>query len=94
MEGTVEEAAEIISRVFPRHSPSPDFRKNDEQERLLRLDRQAKNYGLRVLPDGSGNFTLLSTRVEPRRPLPGFEHSPLWLVEQALELLHLLKVTS
>jgi hypothetical protein len=54
------------------------------RDRLAKLRYQAKKRGLRVLRDRCGNFTVVSTRTEPQRPLLGLDHVPLWTVEQAI----------
>jgi hypothetical protein len=56
------------------------------KSRLAKLRRQAKKRGLRVLRDGCGNFTVISTQIEPPRPLRGLDHVPLWAVEQAISV--------
>jgi hypothetical protein len=52
--------------------------------RLAKIRYQARKRSLRVLQDRCGNFTVVSTRIEPPRPLLGLDHVPLWAVEQAI----------
>jgi hypothetical protein len=54
------------------------------KNRLAKLRRQAKRRGFRVVRDGCGNFAVISTKIEPPRPLLGLDHVPLWAVEQAI----------
>jgi hypothetical protein len=54
------------------------------KNRLAKLRRQARKRSLRVLQDRCGNFTVVSTKIEPPRPLLGLDHVPLWAVEQAI----------
>src|SRR5262245_29087881 len=53
-------------------------------KQLSKVRRQAKKRGLRVVRDRCGGFTVISTQIEPPRPLLGLDHAPLWAVEQAI----------
>jgi hypothetical protein len=55
-----------------------------KRNNLARIRRQAKRRGFRVLRDGTGNFTVISTAIEPPRPLVGLDHVPLWVIEQVV----------
>jgi len=57
---------------------------NSERNTLARIRYQAKGRGLRVLRDGTGNFSVISTQTEPPRPLLGLDHVPLWVIEQVI----------
>ena len=54
------------------------------KKHLSKIRRQAKKRDLRILRDGCGNFTVISTHTEPSRPLLGLDHVPLWAVERAV----------
>src|SRR5262249_40561861 len=43
-----------------------------------------KRRGLRILRDGTGNFSVISTQVDPPRPLVGLDHQALWVIEQVI----------
>jgi hypothetical protein len=64
----------------------PDLTTSQDPDKnyLARLRRDAKKRGFRVLRDGCGNFTVISTKIEPPRPLLGLDLAPLWAVEQAI----------
>jgi hypothetical protein len=51
---------------------------------LSKLRYQARKRGLRVLRDGCGCFSVISTKIEPPRPLVGLDHVPLWVIEQVI----------
>jgi hypothetical protein len=51
---------------------------------LSKLRYQARKRGFRVLRDGCGCFSVISTQIEPPRPLVGLDHVPLWVVEQVI----------
>jgi hypothetical protein len=51
---------------------------------LSKIRRHAKKRGYRVLRDGCGNFTVITTQIEPPRPLLGLDHVPLWAIEQVI----------
>jgi hypothetical protein len=54
------------------------------RKQLSKIRRQAKKRGLRVVRDHCGGFSVISTIVEPPRPLLGLDHVPLWVIEQVL----------
>jgi len=45
---------------------------------LAKLRYRAKKRGLRILRDGTGNFSVISVQTEPPPPLVGLDHVPLW----------------
>jgi hypothetical protein len=51
---------------------------------ISKIRYRAKKRGLRVLQDGCGCFSVISTQTEPPRPLLGLDHVPLWVVEQVI----------
>jgi hypothetical protein len=51
---------------------------------LSKLRYRAKKRGFRILRDGTGNFSVISTQIEPPRPLLGLDHVPLWVIEQII----------
>jgi len=57
---------------------------NGERKTLAHIRYRAKKRGLRILRDGTGNFTVVSTQTEPPRPLLGLDHVPLWVIEQVI----------
>jgi hypothetical protein len=54
------------------------------RNQLSKIRRQAKRRGFRVRQDGTGNFTVIATQIEPPRPLVGLDHVPLWVIEQVV----------
>ena len=59
---------------------------NGARKTLAKIRRLAKKRGrgFRVLRDGTGNFSVISTQTEPPRPLLGLDHVPLWVIEQVV----------
>jgi|SRR5215831_10506899 len=57
---------------------------NGERKTLAKIRRLAKKRGFRILRDGTGNFSVISTQTEPPRPLLGLDHVPLWVIEQVI----------
>jgi hypothetical protein len=57
---------------------------NGERKTLAHIRYRAKKRGLRILRDGTGNFSVNSTQTEPPRPLLGLDHVPLWVIEQVI----------
>jgi hypothetical protein len=57
---------------------------NGERKTLAHIRYRAKKRGFRVLRDGTGNFSVISTQTEPPRPLLGIDHVPLWVIEQVI----------
>jgi len=51
---------------------------------LSKLRYRARKRGFRVLRDGCGCFSVISTQIEPPRPLIGLDHVPLWVIEQVI----------
>ena len=51
---------------------------------LSKLRYQARKRGFRILRDGCGCFSVISTQIEPPRPLIGLDHVPLWTIEQII----------
>ena len=51
---------------------------------LSKIRYRAKKRGLRIRADGTGNFTVIATQIEPPRPLVGLDHQPLWVIEQVV----------
>jgi hypothetical protein len=51
---------------------------------LAKIRYRARRRGLRILRDGTGNFSVISTQTEPPRPLLGLDHVPLWVIEQVI----------
>ena len=57
---------------------------NGERKTLTKIRYRAKRRGLRILGDGTGNFSVISTQTEPPRPLLGLDHVPLEVIEQVI----------
>ena len=57
---------------------------NGERLALAKIRYRAKKRGFRILRDGTGNFSVISTQTEPPRPLLGLDHVPLWVIEQII----------
>jgi hypothetical protein len=66
------------------HITSPSPSDNGERLALAKIRYRAKKRGFRILRDGTGNFTVIVTLVEPPRPLLGLDHVPLWVIEQII----------
>jgi hypothetical protein len=45
---------------------------------LAKIRYRARRRGLRILRDGTGNFSVISMQIEPPRPVLGLDHVPLW----------------
>jgi hypothetical protein len=54
------------------------------RNQLSKIRRHAKKRGFRVRQDGTGNFSVIATQIEPPRPLVGLDHVPLWVIEQVI----------
>jgi hypothetical protein len=54
------------------------------RNQLAKIRYRAKRRGLRILRDGTGNFSVISTQVEPPRPLFGLDHQALWVIDQVI----------
>jgi hypothetical protein len=57
---------------------------NGERLALAKIRYRARKRGFRILRDGTGNFSVISTQTEPPRPLLGLDHVPLWVIEQII----------